>query len=123
MTDDQILKALKNVLGKALFGEEATKGKEFYIPINVDSKTQFWGVYLRDLVFFIPIFCLAILLFFLRVNWILQLLIDFSLLTITFCLITIRPLRRDIPAWKHLVWMIRYDKRQKRFLYRKKGVK
>lgn len=123
MTDEQVLRALKKILGKSLFGEEATKGKEFYIPVNVDAKIQFWGIYLKDLVFFIPNLLLALLLFFAKVNWILQILIDFLLISLIFSLIIIKPLRKDIPAWKHILWMFNYEQRQKRFLYRKKGVK
>jgi hypothetical protein len=123
MTDEQALQAIRRVLGKALFGEEATKGKEFYIPMNTDSKTQFFGIYLRDYVFFLPSLVVIVSLFLLNIHPLVQFFIDFILLTITFCLITIRPLRPEIQAWKHIQWFFQFEQRQKRFLYRKRGVR
>ncbi|OIK14224.1 hypothetical protein BIV60_11995 [Bacillus sp. MUM 116] len=122
MYDEQVLSALKRILSRSLFGEEATKGKEFYIPMNIDSKTQMWGIYLSDLRFFVPVIILVGFLFFLRVNWIIQLSLDFLLFFSVLFLIMIRPLRRDLPAWKIFIWYFQFDQRQKRFFYRKKGV-
>ena len=120
MNDYNLEAAIKRVLGKILLGDESRKGKEFYIPMFIDSKTQMWGMYVTDLRFFLPSILLGILLFFLGAPWWIQLPIDFILLVLTLALVVIRPIRRDIPAYEHIRWYFNFRKRQKRFYYRKK---
>lgn len=120
MNDYNLEAAIKRVLGKILLGDESRKGKEFYIPMFIDSKTQMWGMYVTDLRFFLPSILLGILLFFLEAPWWIQLPIDFILPVLTLALVVIRPIRRDIPAYEHIRWYFSFRKRQKRFYYRKK---
>lgn len=120
MNDYNLEAAIKRVLGKILLGDESRKGKEFYIPMFIDSKTQMWGMYVTDLRFFLPSALLGILLFFLGAPWWIQLPIDFILPVLTLALVVIRPIRRDIPAYEHIRWYFNFRKRQKRFYYRKK---
>ncbi|SFD18396.1 hypothetical protein SAMN04488168_12336 [Bacillus sp. 491mf] len=120
MNDYMLEEAVKRVLGKVLLGDESRKGKGFYIPMFIDSKTQMWGMYVTDLRFFLPSALFGILLFFLNTPWWAQLFIDFTSFVLTLALVKIRPLRRDIPAYQHIGWFFNYRKRQKRFYYRKK---
>jgi hypothetical protein len=98
------------------------ENKDFIIPKNVNSQFELIpNVGLKDMVFFLPSIVIDIpMIMFVPASPILKIILCSVSFFIPFCLVFIRPLRENIPAWKQLVWAFQFKNRQKRFEHRKK---
>lgn len=95
--------------------------KEFQIPKNVSPKFEIaQNLVINDLTFFIPSVVIDVPVLFLVPNVLAKIIICAATLMVPFSLVYLRPVRENIPAWVHLVEKHRFNRRQKRFVYRKK---
>jgi hypothetical protein len=97
--------------------------KEFLIPKNVNPHFEVVpNVNLKDLKLIVPsiLFDVPFVLFVpLGVPW--KLGVVAITLLFPLALIINRPIRENIPSWKHLKWMLDFAGRQKKFYYKKRG--
>ena len=93
----------------------------FTIPKNFKTSFEFIpNLGFKDVLIFIPSIITDIIIF-----WLVPLTGQFKfflclfLMFIPFLLVFIRPIKDSIPAWKHIKWMIQFERKQKVFYYRK----
>jgi amino acid permease len=100
------------------------KDKDFIIPKNVNARFEIIpNVSMRDKLFFIPSILIDVSLFlFVPINPVAKVVISAVTLFIPFALVFIRPIRPNIPIWKHIKWKLEFGNRQKKFYYRKEVV-
>lgn len=95
--------------------------KEFIIPKNTKAEFEIMqNVSLKDLLVFVPSVLIDVpLILFVPVSPVFKIVFTAATLFIPLFLVFIRPIRENIPAWKHIVWKFKYVNSQKKFYYRK----
>ena len=93
----------------------------FTIPKNFKTSFEFIpNLGFKDVLIFIPsIITDIIIIQFVPITGYIKLFLCLLLMFIPFCLVFIRPVKNSIPAWKHIMWAIQFEKKQKTFYYRK----
>lgn len=98
------------------------KQDEIMIPTNFKTKFEFMpNLGIKDTLFFIPsIITIVLMIWLVPVSPIFIFVFALFSLFIPFCMVFIRPVKNTIPGWKHILYAIRFNQRQKVFYYRKK---
>ena len=98
--------------------------KEFIIPKNVKAEFEIvQNVGLKELMLFIPSAVISIPVILVPISFAFKISIVGSLLVIPFGLVWYRPTRDNIPFWKHVLGSLKFMNRQRKFYYRKDGIR